>query len=44
MGTGERDDTHILLEVTQTLPVSSPSRPHPGPSLDLGAQTQVSEL
>lgn len=27
--------THILLEVSQTSPVSPPSCPHPGPGLDL---------
>lgn len=38
-GQGEQNDTHILLEVAQTLPVSPPNCPHPGPSLDLGAET-----
>lgn len=38
-GQGEQDDTHVLLEVAQTPPVSPPSCPHPGPSLNLREDT-----
>lgn len=40
---GERDDTHVLLEVAQASPVSPPSCPHPGPRLDLRTDTLPSD-